>query len=88
MDILKPSNSSFFSEALNVFLVTVPESFVGKTLADTGMREKTDCSLLGIKKSESFSTSPEPGTVFDGKDELILAGSLKAEEKFRQKFME
>ncbi len=88
MDILKPSNSSFFSEALNVFLVTVPESFVGKTLADTGMREKTDCSLLGIKNSESFSTSPEPGTVFNKKDELILAGSLKAEEKFRQKFME
>ncbi len=88
MDILKPSESSFFSEALNVFMVQIPESFIDKTLSDTGMREKTDCSLLGIKNSGKFVTNPGPDTSFSDNDELILAGSLKAEEKFRQKYME
>jgi len=88
MNILYPSDSSFFSEALNVFLVPTPDAFVGKTLTELQMREKTLCSLLAIKNEGNFTTNPDPDTIFDDDDELILAGSLEAEEKFRQEYLE
>lgn len=88
MDILHPSDSSFFSEALNVFLVPTPDTFIGRTLTEIQMREKTDCSLLAVKNNQKFITNPDPDTAFNTGDELILAGSLEAEEKFRQKYLE
>jgi len=88
MNLLRPSDSSFFSEALNVFMVETPEAFTGKTLAKIQMREKTNCSLLAIKTGDDFSTNRDPDTPFDKKGKLILAGSLEAEEKFRQEYLE
>lgn len=88
MNLLRPSDASFFSEALNVFMVPTPVAFSGKTLAEIQMREKTNCSLLAIKKGDDFSTNPDPDTPFDEKGKLILAGSLEAEEKFRQEYLE
>jgi Trk K+ transport system NAD-binding subunit len=88
MNILHPSDSSFFSEALNLFLVPIPEAFLGKTLTELQMREKTHCSLLAVKNDGKFTTNPAPDTVFENTDELILAGSLEAEEKFRQEYLE
>lgn len=87
MNILKPSSNSFFSEALNIFLVPSPAAFAGKTLAQLQMREKTGCSLLAVKNSGHCSTNPSPNSAFQKSDELILAGSLKAEEYFRQTYL-
>ncbi len=87
MDILQPSDTSFFSDALNVFLVPTPDAFIGKTLTELQMREKTTCSLLAIKNEGEFRTNPDPNTVFDDSHELILAGSVEAEEQFRQEYL-
>lgn len=88
MDILQPSDSSFFSEALNIFLVPTPDAFIGKTLTELQMREKTNCSLLAVKNNRNFTTNPTPDSIFiNSNDELILAGSLEAEEKFRQVYL-
>jgi voltage-gated potassium channel len=88
MDILHPTESSFFSEALNIFLVPTPGAFMGKTLTELQMREKTHCSLLAMKTGGDFITNPDPDTAFDNTAELIFAGSLVAEEKFRQEYLE
>ncbi len=88
MNILHPSDTSFFSDALNVFLVSTPEAFIGKALTELQMREKTNCSLLAVKNDGEFLTNPDPTTIFYDSHELILAGSVEAEEKFRQEYLE
>ncbi len=87
MNILHPTDTSFFSDALNVFLVPTPEAFIGKTLTELRMREKTSCSLLAVKNEGSFMTNPDPTTIFDDSYELILAGSIEAEEQFRREYL-
>ncbi len=88
MNLLRPSNSSFFSDALNIFMVPIPATFQGKTLAETKMREKTSCNLLAIKTGEDFTTHLAPDTVFTKSRKLILAGSLEAEELFQKEYLE
>ncbi len=88
MDLLQPSDASFFSEEMNVFSIPVPAGFAGQSLAELKVREKTKCSLLAIKDESSFLTNPGPDTIFKKTGELILAGSLESEKLFRQKFIE
>lgn len=88
MNILQPADVSFFSEEMNVFEVPTPEGFYGKSLTDLEVRKKTNCSLLAIKKGESFITNPNPETAFPKGGKLILAGSPESEKLFRQEFME
>jgi voltage-gated potassium channel len=88
MNLLQPSESSFFSEALNVFMVPTPEPFVGKTLAEAMIREQTGCNLLAIKTDKDFTTHLDPDMPFNKTGKLILAGSLEAEGLFRTEYLE
>lgn len=87
MNILHPTDTSIFSDALNVFLVPTPEAFTGKTLTELRVREKTNCSLLAVKNDGTFTTNPDPTTIFNNSSELILAGSIEAEEQFREEYL-
>ncbi len=88
MNLLHPSDESFFSEALNIFTVTAPESFAGKSLVELGLRRKTGCSLLAIKKDSHFHTNPDPHTALPRGGKLILAGSAESEETFKKEYLE
>ena len=88
MNLLQPSEVSFFSEEMNVFEIETPADFFGKSLTELRVREITNCSLLAIKKDTSFITNPGPETVFTKGGSLIMAGSLESEKLFRQEFME
>ena len=87
-NLLEPSDISFFSEEMNVFEVDIPSTFIGKSLTELKIREKTNCSLLGIKEATSFVTNPNPETVFSADSTLILAGSSESEKVFRQEYMD
>ncbi len=88
MNLLQPTEVSFFSEAMNVFEVATPKSFTGKNLTELEVRQKTNCSLLAIKEGAAFMTNPNPETLFTAGGKLILAGSSESEKLFRQEFME
>ncbi len=88
MELLEPSDVSFFSEEMNVFSIPIPAGFAGQSLAELEIREKTKCSLLAIKSESSFLTNPGPDTIFKKTGELILAGSMESEKLFRQEFIE
>jgi len=88
MNLLQPTEVSFFSEGMNVFEVSMPKSFTGKNLTELKVRQKTNCSLLAIKDGAAFITNPNPETLFAKDGTLILAGSSESEKLFRQEFME
>jgi len=52
-------------------------SLVGKTIRDCGLRDRTGVTILAIKKAgeHGFNANPEPETVIEKDDVLILIGT-------------
>lgn len=82
LNLLQPDDVSVFTEGLNVFSRPVHESFVGKTLADVGIREKTGCSVIAIKSENKLLVSPDPQKPLQEHDMMILIGTMDAEKRF------
>lgn len=88
MNLLEHSDDSLFSEELNIFMVSVPHTLAGNSLIELKLREKTGCSVLAIKDDDQIITNPSPNTPLPNTGKLILAGSLEAEAKFKQEYLE
>ncbi|MFO7569927.1 MAG: NAD-binding protein [Smithellaceae bacterium] len=74
------------AEGLNFFHLQAPKSLEGKTLSQSGIREKTGCTVVAIvHKGETF-INPEPSLQIAEDDELILIGTYDAENAFMSGF--
>lgn len=83
---LKPEEVLLALEGLSVFRVPVPPPHVGKTLADTRIRNDTGCSVVAITSQGKMQLSPEPKVVLQEDDELVLIGTVEAEQRFVKMF--
>ncbi|MBW1635953.1 MAG: NAD-binding protein [Deltaproteobacteria bacterium] len=86
INLLRPDEISMFTEGLNVFNLPVPGVLEGKTLAQSGIRESSGCSVIALKTEEKLVVGPDPDSPLDAEDELILIGTTESEEKFLQLF--
>jgi len=78
--------TTLLSEGLNFFHLQTPEALIGKTLAESAIRQRTGCTLIAIQKKEATLVNPEPTTVMEHDDELILIGTFDAEGTFLDEF--
>ncbi len=88
MELLHPNEDSLFSTDLNFFQVPVPQSLAGMSLIDTRLRQKTGCSVMAIRDSDRLLSNPDPNMPLPQTGEMIIAGSLKAEELFRKEYLD
>ena len=70
------------AEGLDLFRVEVPDSLTGKTIAETSIREQTGCSVIGIEQNGATQTLPDPSTALPAGAEMLLIGSVDAENRF------
>ncbi len=70
------------AEGLNVFRVEAPESLRGSTLAASGIRENTGCSVIAIKADGVIRINPGPQDAIERGAVLMLIGSYEAERRF------
>jgi voltage-gated potassium channel len=82
LDILVPGEVSLFAEGLKVFDSHMPSTIIGKTLAESRIREKTGCNVVALKSKENLLVSPDPMTPLLIDTELILVGTDEAEKRF------
>jgi len=82
INILKPDEVLMLTEGLNVFRVHLPAILIGKSLKESGLREKTGCSVVAILTGGTMKISPNPYIPLEGNSELILIGTADAEKKF------
>lgn len=87
INILKPNEVLMLTEGLNVFRVQVPTLLIGKSLQETGLREKTGCSVVAIHAQGTMKISPNPYVPLEKDNELILIGTADSEKKFLQEFL-
>jgi len=79
---LKNEETLMLAEGLNIFHIKAPQALVGKSLAQSGIRERTDCSVVAIKMNGVMKINPDPQMPIRKDAELILIGNYEGERKF------
>jgi Trk K+ transport system NAD-binding subunit len=85
-NLLQRSDLLMIAEGLDVFKVPIPKELAGKTLAETNIRERTNCSVIGIDSQDKTMTNPEPAAVLPEVGEIVLIGSPASEAEFLKLF--
>lgn len=81
INLLLPNRRMMVTEGLNVFRISVHESFAGKSLAEVTIRQQTGCSVIAIAKDDKLHINPRPSVILGAEDEMVLIGSGDAEKR-------
>ncbi len=74
------------AEGLNIFRIPAPERTIGKPIRETDIRRLSGCSIIAVRRKGTLLANPQPDFVLDAGDELVLIGTIAAEERFLEKF--
>ncbi len=85
LNLLTGSGLVTVTEGLEVLRTPVPRALVGKTIAESGVRERTGCTIVAVRSSAggALQTNPPASTLLAPGDELVLAGDAQSRDKFR-----
>lgn len=86
LNLLRPEKLLMISEGLNIFRSMPNQKVVNKALHEQTIREETGCSVIAIKRGERMLINPDPATIVEPGDELILIGTAEGERKFTALF--
>ncbi len=81
-NLLRRVDLLMVAEGLGVFKVPVPEALVGKTLAEADLRQRTNCSVIGIDSHNKTTTNPGSDARLPKEGEIVLIGTPESETEF------
>ena len=84
---LRGSDSLLLAEGVNLFPAKVPVRAAGRTIRDTSIRSETGCTIIAVGKAANRVINPPPDTLLEPNTEILLVGTLEAEERFHARFM-
>ena len=82
MNLLKDSLVVMAAEGLDLFKVAVPGGLEGKTILNSGIREQTGCSVVGVSGENGMEIMPNPTRALSKNTEILLIGDIDAEDRF------
>jgi len=85
-NLLRRENTLLVAEGLNVFRMPPPVEFIGKSIKESLIRTRTGCSIIALQRDGDQIVNPEPDVIITAGDELILIGTLAAEDAFCDAF--
>jgi Trk K+ transport system NAD-binding subunit len=85
-NLLKRSRIQTIAEGLDIFRLTVPSALEGRSVASSGVRERTGCTIVAVRSPEAMTINPGPAEVLHAGSELVLVGGVEAETKFRDAY--
>lgn len=84
---LRKTNNVMLEEGLELFRIPIPQSLQNKTISESNVRRKTDCSIIALcKNKEEIISLPSIYEELPEKGDLILIGSPEAERKFLEEY--
>jgi len=86
-NFLERGETLMVAEGLDVFKVDMPAALVGKTIAESGIRRKTGCTIIALESNGTTRTNPDPTRPLPANGQLILIGSAKGEGRFLESFV-
>lgn len=66
----------------SIYEVAVPESWVGKTIVQLGVRQKYHISILAIKREGQLEPLPKPDWCFQSGETMLILGADRDVQKF------
>jgi len=73
-------------EGLNIFKARVPAALVGRTLAASGIRGRTGCSVAAVERDGTLVINPNPDLTLSEDAELVVIGDQEGEKKFVENY--
>jgi len=86
MSLLSGTRMLAMAEGLEVVRAKVPASLVGKTVRESGIRERVGCTVVAVKGPGGSTINPPADRVLVAGEELVLVGGVDAEARFRREF--
>ena len=68
-------------ENISMFELAVPESWIGKTVAQVDVRKKYNINVLGVFVDGKLSVTMGPDTVFEAEHPILVLGNYKDVQK-------
>jgi voltage-gated potassium channel len=82
VNLLKRGNILLVAEGVDVFKVKIPASLVGRSVATSRVREESGCSIIGMNVNGTMTINPDPETRLVADADIVLIGTVEAEERF------
>jgi Putative regulatory, ligand-binding protein related to C-terminal domains of K+ channels len=81
LNSLSPGKVAMLNEGLNLFRCSVNEELAGTRLLESGIRDKTNCSVVAVRPAGSgeLQINPDPCYVFAPGDKFYLIGDSTGE---------
>ncbi len=82
MNLLGRSNILMVTEGLDIFEVDIPESLVGKSVAEADIRRKTGCTVIALHLDNQIQLISDPHQPLPANARIVLIGVPEAEKSF------
>lgn len=69
------------SDEYAIFEISVPESWIGKTIIEKNVRQKYNINVLALKFGTVFNALPSPDYRFTGEEKLLVMGTKESVKK-------
>jgi len=86
LNVLRDNRLLMVAEGLGLFKVMLPDSFIGKSLLESNVRNDTGCSIVGVRRKDFTVVNPQPDSVFQEGDELVIIATVESENKFLEMY--
>ncbi len=86
MNFLERDRILMVAEGLELFEVRVPADLAGGTIAESGIREGTGCSVVAVRTERGFEVVPSASVILPADADIVLIGTAEAEESFLETY--
>jgi Trk K+ transport system NAD-binding subunit len=85
-NLLQKSRVVTVAQGLDVFRVNVPDEIAGRTLATSGIRENTGCTVIGYRDAEGLHANPPAATILEPGNQLVVIGDWESRNRYFEHF--
>jgi len=85
-NILQKGRMTLLTEELHIFRYKTPMDLKGKTISVANIGALTECNVIAIQKNGEVLSPPDPSTVLEREDVLVMIGNQEQEESFKRQF--
>jgi voltage-gated potassium channel len=83
---VNPDNVLQLAKGLEVFQVPVPPALVGRTLAESQIRQGTGCNVVAVVGEGQHDLNPDPWTPLPAGALLVLIADEDSEDRFLTRY--
>ena len=85
-NLLKRADILLLAEGQDAFRIPVPAALVGRSLAESGVREDTGCNVVAVVRGDEFNVNPDARLPLPADAEMVVIGDVESETRFFSKF--